>query len=64
MKAVIEVKFCNTSLQQDGSSRQVPRQLQWLKCVVLLRLTVSAGEGLKYQRLSLHVDVMAVVVGH
>lgn len=38
MKAVIEVKFCNTPLQQDGFQTQVLWKLAELKFAVILGL--------------------------
>lgn len=44
MKAVIEVKFCNTPLQQDGFKKQVLWKLTELRCAVIPRLILSAGK--------------------
>lgn len=45
MKAVIEVKFCNAPLQQDGFKKQVPWKLPELKCAVIPRLILSTGKA-------------------
>lgn len=42
MKAVIEVKFCSTPLQQDGFKQQVLWKLTQLKRAVIPRLILSA----------------------